>query len=152
MILDEETNAARKLLAQLSEIEEMQAYKMTILRTANACDESAHVVGSYVDTLITEYRMGAPTAQNIEALRQLNQIHGRVLMAVVRLRAEVAGIYESAEKWMQLSRGSRQLKNMQMKLAMDKALEIAAAAKVMHEESETLGEVVRSWTHREQRK
>ena len=150
MILDEETSVARKLLARLNEIEEMQAYKMTILRTANACDESAHVVGAYVDTLITEYRVGTPTAQNIEALRRLNQIHGRVLMAVVRLRAEVAGIYESAEKWMQLDRGSRQVKNRQMKLAMDKALEIAAVAKIMHEESETLGGIVRSWTRREQ--
>lgn len=136
---------AKQLLNWLEEIEEMQVYKMMVLRVVNACEESATVIGAYVDILITEFQRGNPTASDIEALRVLNQTHGRILIAVVHLRVELEKIYETTSKWMGLGQNERDQRKVQMKGAMDKALEIAEDARRLHEDGEHLERVVKEW-------
>ena len=145
MLHEKEVKTARKLMSRLEEIEEMQEYKIMILKVTSACEESATMIGSYIDVLIAEFKEGRPTAENIETLRLLKQTHGRVLIAVVHLRAELEGIYETTEEWMELGQRDRRRRGILMKAAMDKALEIAAEAKGLDEGGELLGDVVRSW-------
>ena len=142
---DLEMETGRQLLKWLGEIEEMQNYKMMILRTVGACEESATVIGSYVDILIAEFKKGKPTADDIEALRELNQTHGRILIAVVHVRVELEKIYESTSKWMKLSRQERDQRKVSMWATMDKALEIAEDARQLHEGGERLERIVREW-------
>ena len=152
MLRENEMEIARGLMNQLEEIEEMQEYKIMILKVTSACEESATVIGSYIDILIAEFKEGKPTAEDIEELRGLNQTHGRILIAVTRLRAELEGIYKTTEEWMKLERRERNRRGIQMRTAMTKVLEIAAKAKKLHEGGELLERVVRSWKEGEEKK
>ena len=57
MLYEKEVKTARRLMSRLEEIEEMQEYKIMILKVAKACEESATVTGAYIDVLIAEFKI-----------------------------------------------------------------------------------------------
>lgn len=138
MLYSDDERAARWLLRRLREVEAMQKYKMLILRAAEACEESASVVGAFVDALIVEFQRGDPTTDEIETLRLLNQAHGQISIAVIQLRVKVSGIYETMEKWIQSEQRERRRRQVQMRAAMEEVLEIAIEAKRLHGIGEAL--------------
>ena len=144
MLYGGEERAARWLLRRLREVEAMQKYKMIILRAAEACEETASVVGAFVDALIAEFQRGDPTTDEIETLRLLNQAHGQISIAVVQLRVKVSGIYETVEKWIQSEQRERRRRQMQMRAAMEEVLEIATEAKRLHGIGEVLEQKIKA--------
>ena len=139
---------ANQIMAVLREVEEMQAWKIAILKTVNASDESLDVIGEYVNVLIREFRKGNPTEENIEVLRQLNRGHGGMKIALVKLQVALEDTYDNVDGWMQAENTERTRRKQKIRKLLEKALEIAERVK-MHEEGEKLEAVVKLWKETE---
>ena len=133
------------MLEQLADLEIIQLMKLKAVRVMNACEDSARVVGPYVDVLIRAFRRGQPSWQDIDKLRELNRVQGEVEMDIIRLRVVMEGIFSTVDAWWERKIEERARKVLEMDQAMDCVLQIARKARELLEACEELKRLIQGW-------